>query len=220
MNQILFPMFFDHTFVAISKHTDYLKEKILTKCEELFLRYGIKSLTMDDIARELGISKKTLYKAVDNKADLIRQTIYSSVLNEKRDIENILENSSNPIEELLNIARHFMEMLRKMSPNTVYDLKKYYRESWEILEQLHVKHMTGVILDNIRKGIQLNLYRQDVNPEVIARLYAATGSLIVDDQLFPPQRFNRDELFWEYINYHIHGIASEKGLKLLKGINI
>ncbi|MGB1216328.1 MAG: TetR/AcrR family transcriptional regulator [Saprospiraceae bacterium] len=192
------------------------KLEILEKVHTLFMRYGIKSVTMDDISRHLGVSKKTLYQYVENKADLINQTIENQICNEKIMINSLCESSVDPIEEMLNIARHVSLILRELNPSVVFDLQKYYNDSWQLLRSLQEEHISGVIEKNIQKGIDLGLYRDNLHPEIIAKMYVGNSTLIVDVDRFPIREYKTEKVYLEFINYHIHGIASRKGLKLLE----
>ena len=193
-----------------------VQSRILEKAMFLFLRYGIKSITMDDIARELGISKKTLYQYVENKADLIEKIIGEYIETEKTAISACHAHSKDAIEELLLIAKHVTMILREMSPGVTYDLQKYYRSSWDEMEKFNHSHFYNVIKQNIENGKAQGIYREDVNADIVAKLYVGKTSLVVDEELFPLREYNKENLFYEYINYHIHGIASPKGLKLLE----
>ncbi|MEL6863808.1 MAG: TetR/AcrR family transcriptional regulator [Bacteroidota bacterium] len=192
------------------------RQRILLQAENMFLRYGIKSVTMDDIARDLGISKKTLYQYVSNKADLIQKIFDQHVEMEKQVIDEVTNQSKDAIDEILNIAKTVIQMLRGMSPNTIYDLRKYYRDIWMMMEALHQKYIYQVIKTNLERGKKEGLYREDLHADIVAKLYVAKNSLVVDEELFPLREYNKEKLFSEYINYHIHGIASAKGLKLLE----
>ena len=103
-----------------------MKEKIIQKAAEMFITLGFKSVTMDDIARELGISKKTLYQYVENKNDLIGQIFQERIKNEKQCMADIREEATDAVDEILRIARYVIQELRQMSPTTMYDLRKYY----------------------------------------------------------------------------------------------
>lgn len=180
------------------------------------MRFGIKSITMDDISRELGISKKTLYQYVANKSDLIEQLFRQQAEQEKEVMRRIHLQSANAIDELLKIARYVMEQLRQLSATTVYDLQKYYPESWKQLESLHQRHVYTIMKENLERGIREGVYRSNVNLDIVAKLCVGKSSLIADDGLFPSRDYNMSQLYREYINYHIHGIASPKGLQVLE----
>lgn len=193
-----------------------LKDRIIEQAMILFLRYGIKSITMDDIARELGISKKTLYQYVDNKADLIENIIRQHIDNEKLAITEIRKYTKDAIEEMLMIAKHVIRLLRETPPSMAYDLQKHYRPCWNLMEKFNQKHIFNVIKENIDRGVEQGIYRSDINSDIVAKLYVAKTSLVVDEELFPLNDYSKEALFKEYFNYHIHGIASPKGLKLLE----
>ena len=180
------------------------------------MKYGIKSITMDDVSKELGISKKTLYQYVENKKDLIDKVMQQNFANELRDIAEIHQNSKDAIDEMLQVSKHVTQQLREMHPSVVYDLQKYYRESWQEMEKFHEEFIYGQIKQNIERGQQEGLYRLDLDPDIIAKLYVSKTMVIVDESTFPLREYNRETLFLEYIFYHIRGIASLKGLKLLE----
>ena len=192
-----------------------VKQQILKRAMDLFMRYGIKSVTMDDLSRQLGISKKTLYQYVSNKNDLITQIFMQKVEHEKKIMAEIRENSTDAIDEILKIAAYVIDELRELSPTTVYDLQKYYQEAWKQMESLHQKHIYAIIRENLQWGMKQGFYRENLNPDIIAKLYVGKTSLVVDEELFPTREYNMSDLFREYIYYHIHGIASPKGLTLL-----
>ena len=181
----------------------------------MFMRYGAKSVTMDDIARQMGISKKTLYQFVSNKAELVEKICHRHIEEEKEAIDLITKNSGNAIEEMLNIAQYITALLREMSPKALYDLQKYYRKSWALMESLHKEHVYQVIFNNLKRGIAEGLYRETLNADIIAKLYVGKSLLVVDEDMFPLNDYKKDTLFTEFINYHIRGIASSKGLKAL-----
>ena len=193
-----------------------IKQQILIKSMEMFLRYDIKSITMDDISRKLGISKKTLYQFVDNKGDLINKIFAIELAREKEMVTKITTESKDAIDEILRIAKFVTQQLREYSPTIMYDLQKYYRESWQKIEVYHSEYVYGVIKTNLERGIQEGLYRDNLNTDIIARLYVGKTLSVVNEETFPLKEYNRENLYIEHINYHIHGIASPKGLKLLK----
>ncbi len=193
-----------------------LREKILLKVTELFMRYGIKSISMDDISNQMGISKKTLYQFVDNKKDLIQKIFERHIKEELEAMKVIVNESENAVEEIVRIAQYVTQLLREMSPKTLYDLQKYYRSIWDMMEALHQQHIFAIIKKNIERGIKEDLYRGDLNPDIVAKLYVGKNSLIVDEKLFPLKDYNTEKLFKEHIKYHIYGIASKKGLRLLE----
>jgi len=192
------------------------KQRILTKAEALFMRYGLKSITMDDVSRELGISKKTLYQYVDNKKDLISQVIALSISKEMEFMEELEKESKDAIDEMMRVSKHVTQQLRELHPGAMFDLQKYYSDSWNEMQKFHEEYIYKKIKQNIEKGQKQGLYREDLNPDIIAKLYVGKTMVIVDETTFPLRDYNRENLFLEYVTYHIRGIASSKGLKLLE----
>jgi AcrR family transcriptional regulator len=192
------------------------KHQILTKAESLFMRYGIKSVTMDDLAREMGMSKKTLYQYVSNKADLIENIFQLKIEEEQKMMAQYKAESTDAIDEILKIARHVIRELRQFSPSVMYDLQKYYRPTYRQMEAFHTRHIIKMIRENIERGMKEGVYRSNLSPDILSKLYVAKSSLVADQELFPLQQYNIEQLFKEHIIYHIYGVASPKGLKIFE----
>jgi len=193
-----------------------IKNKILAKSEELFLKYGLKSVTMDDLAKELGVSKKTLYQFVDNKADLIQQIIHAHIESEKALMVQLQKESEDAVEEMIEVARYSIKEVRKLTPTLIYDLQKYYQDTWQLIQNLHRVHTYRMIKDNIERGIAQGVYRPDINPDIIAKIYVLSTLAVIDENAFPLKTYNKEQLFIEFIKYHLQGITSERGLVLYK----
>lgn len=187
------------------------KEKILQASSEEFMRLGVKSVSMDDISSKLGISKKTLYQVVKNKEDLVTQSITSFLELERRLIQNISDHSNDAIHEMIQIGHHRVLTLRNMKPSVLHDLKKYYKKVWKIIKEFGDKEFGEVIIKNIEKGINEGLYRPNINPQIIAKLFGVKSWSIVDETHFSISDFKMDELIREHLLYHMHGILSDKG---------
>ena len=187
------------------------KQQIVTKARDLFMRYGIKSISMDDLARELGMSKKTVYQYVENKADLIQKVFEDHLEEEKQTLAQYRSEATNAIDEMIQIARHMIRALRTYSVTVLYDLQKYYRGTWQLMSNVHEQHFFRVIKDNLERGIAEGMYRQDINPDIVARLYISKSSSAADQECFPLSEYPVEELFVELMNYHLHGIVSQKG---------
>lgn len=194
------------------------KTKILEVSRELFMSYGLKSVSMDDISRKLGMSKKTIYQYVANKNELVKEVIGHFLLSEHEIIQNIIAESSDAIDEYLSLSRHFLNTVKKMKPTISFDLQKYYPESWQIIEENHFSFLQAIIHKNIEAGIADKLYRENVNADIISKLYISKNHAMADENLFPTEQYPRHELLIEFVRYHISGIASEKGLKRMKEI--
>ena len=193
-----------------------IRKNILAQARAMFMRYGIRSVTMDDLARDLGVSKKTLYQHIENKEDLIRQVFEYDIETERQLVERLKKTAPNAIEEVLGIAKYVISQLQELSSTAVYDLQKYYGVVWKKMHKIHTEFTIGVIKNNLKRGIEEGLYRKELDIKIIAKLYAGKTSLIIDEEVFPLKEFNKENLFRVYIKYHLHGIVSEKGLGYLK----
>lgn len=191
------------------------KEVVLENATKIFMRYGLKSVTMDDVSRELKISKKTLYKFVTDKNDLVAQIMKAHIQNDEASVTKLIKESENSIEEIISISEFAGKIVNNMHPSIHYDLEKYYPEAWEIFIGYKQKFVLDCMKENMVRGIKEGYYRKDLNIPVVALLYVARIDLIFDGQLFPPNEFNFKDVYKEMIIYHLRGISSEKGIKYL-----
>jgi TetR/AcrR family transcriptional regulator, cholesterol catabolism regulator len=193
---------------------DELKN-ILFKVRELYMKYGIKSITMDDVARELGISKKTLYLYVTDKDDLVGKFIDNEITMRQEEICKCFRIGYNAIEELFEISLFMNKLMRNQNATTEHDLKKYYPNHYQKTLKARREGVYNYIMLNLKKGIEEGLYREEMNKEVIAKLYLWRSENIHLDELFTVEEFTSVKLFIELINYHVRGIATEKGISVL-----
>ena len=191
------------------------KDKILPETLELFLKYGIKSISMDDVSRALGISKKSLYEYIDTKDNLIDTVVKYHIEKEQEATEKILTESSNAVEEMIHTTRHVLKFMRKMSPSLLFDLKKYYPDIWQNIEVAHFNYIRSGIYTNLVRGQKEGLYRTAFNPDIISQLYISMAINMTNTDIFPLDKHDRASLFKELIHYHLHGIMTEKGLTIL-----
>lgn len=189
--------------------------ELLDKTTQLFMRFGIKSMTMDDIARQLGVSKKTLYLYVSDKNDLVKKVIERIVNYEKEMANRFCENFPNAIDMLFELTKAVAQKFSQIHPSIHYDLEKYHPEAWSVMEKFRTEFIVGCIEDNIKLGIDQGLFRENVDPYVISKLYAAKMDMCTDPSLFPQDKYSFPQIYLELMRYHIRGVASEKGLHYL-----
>jgi len=193
-------------------------KNILKRVSQLFMRYGIKSVTMDDISRELGISKKTLYQHVKDKGELVSLIIDMEFEDKNICLHNIEREYINAIDELYQVHKIVNMILKEYSPASVYDLKKYYPEVHLKMHHMRREKLMEHILDNLKKGKNEGLYRQDINEVLIAKLQVQRIENTFDNELLTIEEMTSPKLFHEIFSYHIRGIASENGLKELEKV--
>ncbi len=196
---------------------------ILEETSKLFIRYGIRSVSMDDVARHLGMSKKTLYQYFSDKRDLV-VTVMNYHLDDTDDcFREISEKDGNAIDILMMVSRLLIEKFGRLNPSVTFNLQKYYPEAFKAMMEHKHNHILENIERNLKRGIREGLYRKDINTRVIAYFY-----LVRMDHVFAihpdneqMKGINMEEILRELFVYHIRGIANEKGMeyfetKLLK----
>lgn len=188
----------------------------LDRVEKLFIRYGIKSITMDDVAADLGISKKTLYQMVESKDALVINVLQHHISREKATCLDLARLAPNALEEIFIIMDSNSQEMAQMKHNIINDLQKYHREAWELIQTFHFDFVFKVIRDNLLRGREEGLYREDFDIDILAKLHLATAFSLFDPQIFPDGVYTRLELFKEYMLHYLHGIVSPKGLTYLK----
>jgi AcrR family transcriptional regulator len=193
-----------------------IPDNILQRSQAMFMRYGIKSVTMDELSREIGISKKTLYQYFETKEELIEQIIEQHIVKEQCLIEEVRATSKNALDEMIHIAKHVLDELRHVAPTTMYDLQKYYRASFDKLQARFQVQIFSTIKENLERGIKEGLYRKEVNADIIARFYNVLSLTLIDEASFPSDKYPKEKMYLEFLDYHIHGIASPKGLALFQ----
>lgn len=191
-----------------------LKQQIIEEAKAMFMRYGIKSVSMEDIARKMGMSKKTLYLHLENKAELISLILEEKLNDEIAIMVQLREKASNAIEEIMSIADFVVATLREMPPMIIYDLQKYYQATWRGFDEKYKAHIHTTILENIKRGMDEGYYRKDINPDIITKFYVGKAMVVVDEDMFPAENYDCDILFQEHIEYHVHGIATPRGLEI------
>lgn len=191
-------------------------QKIIQTANAHFTKYGIRSVSMDDIARELGMSKKTIYEKVGSKEELIKKAMEFHIELDCVMLSELEKKGGNAIDEMLGIADFVIQELNDMNPSVIYDLKKYYRSIWEMMENHRHTHIHTNILRNLHNGIEQGLYRENIRPELIAYFYTGIIHVFIEGDLLELQKYTFAETYVEAFKYHIYGIASEKGIEYLK----
>lgn len=193
-----------------------MKEEIIIKAADLFLNLGFKSVTMDDLANELGISKKTIYSHFPNKEKLVQAATLFILNAIDEGIEKIKEQKLNAIVEMFEIKNFVMNHLKDEKSSPQFQLQKYYPKVYKSVQNHHLDTMQCSIKENLEKGIKEGLYRENIPVDFIGKIYFLGMSAIKGSDLFPPEKFSIKETNEKYLEYHLRAIVTEKGLKTLK----
>ena len=189
---------------------------ILKKSSECFLKLGFKSVTMDDIANKMAISKKTIYKYFKNKEELIDETVTFLHESMMTGINCICDNQYNAIQENFEIKKMFRDLLKHSDDSPMYQLQKYYPKTYQRIIKKEFIMFKDCIMNNIRKGIDDGLYRSDIDPDVITRFYFSLVMSIHDADLFQYKRNTKDKLEIDILEYHTRAISTPKGIEILE----
>lgn len=195
-----------------------MREKILNKATDLFLSLGFKSVTMDDLAHEMGISKKTIYSHFDNKTKLVEACTLELFNTVSQGIDAICSLQKNPIEELYEIKKFAMKHLKDEKASPQFQLQKYYPKIHKTLRMKQFELMQNCVVDNVKRGIDMGIYRSSLNINFIARIYFSGVTSIKDHTLFPEDEFPQAQLMDHYLEYHLRGIVTPQGRKILNDI--
>ena len=192
-----------------------VKDRIKQKAEELFRKYGVKSVTMDEIASQLGVSKKTIYQFFKDKDELVDAVIAGIIdFNQQRCDYDRLK-ATNPIHELFLAMEMIKELFENMNPSIMYDLERNHPKAFQRIVKHKHEYLYDILIDNMERGIAEGLYREDITPDIIAKLRLETMMLSFNQDLFPRNKYQAADVEQQLLVYYLFGIASLKGFKLI-----
>lgn len=180
------------------------------------MKYGFRSVSMDDVCRAIGISKKTLYEHIPTKDRLVQLVLESHQEDEEQMMEDIIAKTDDALDIMFEISHCIIALVKQANPRVTYDLNKYYNHIYQAWEKQHVHQIYERLKENLDAGKEQGYYRDDMNTEIVARLYAGKVRMIFDDSMFPTAEFNQAAVVREHFIYHMHGILTPKGLKKLE----
>lgn len=192
------------------------KERILVKAKELFMRYGIRSVTMDEVAGQCGISKKTIYQFFDDKDSLVETMMSGEVNNSENKCIIKQTQSKNAVHEVLMGDQMAMEIFEQMNPVVMYDLQKYYPKAYKILDGHKRQFMYQEVLKNLQRGIQEGVYRSDFNTDIVSKLRMEAIMMPFNHEMFPPSKYSMSEVMKALTDHFLYAIANAKGQKMIE----
>ena len=192
------------------------KEKIVNGALELYMRMGVKSVNMDEVATNLGISKKTLYVYFDNKQDLVNHCFQKHYDLVSEMINTSAAQFENAIDELFAIDESCSIIMKQINPYLLGELKRYYPNTWALIEQLKQKVLFNIMKKNLNKGIKQEIYRKEIDVDVIAILMINRIDTLINEEVFPLTQYDFRKLLTEIRIYHLRGIATIKGINYLE----
>jgi len=191
-------------------------QNIIEKVSELYKRYGIRSVTMDDVSRHLGISKKTLYSYVKDKKELVQLSVKNQLDKNIQAEKELKKLNLSAIDELLEVYRFASEMIKDANPSYQYDLHKYYPHLCDQFNQFKSDNLFKIIKSNLEKGKEEGVYRKEMNVDIIAKMHAFRHFRSEDKDREDIELLMKRESFKEIFLYHIHAIINDKGREILR----
>lgn len=192
-----------------------LEKSIVVTSTELFLTLGFKSVTMDDIAEEMKISKKTIYTFFANKEALVQSVVFSMYNYITTTLTQIREKTNNPISELYEVKMFIMHQLKGEKTSPQHQLRKYYPNIHNELQKKQFDFMTKSVKKSLTKGIKMELFRPSIDIDFISRMYFNGMVGIKNMDMFPIEKYNPEQLMENYLDYHLRAIVTDDGMKLL-----
>jgi AcrR family transcriptional regulator len=190
------------------------KDKILKGAESLFMKYGVRSISMDDIARHLAVSKKTLYQHFADKEDIVTQVCQVHMENNWKRFEAVRHRATNAIDELAMLSVQLKHDLEEMNPALLFDLQKYHPKAWAVWEKYKGVCVNDTMKRNLEQGIQEGYYRPEINAEILGTARMCLAEIAFDDKVFPQDKFKFSEVQMQLFEQFVYGIVTEKGRKL------
>ena len=186
-----------------------VKDRIIVKATDLFMRYGIRSITMDEIASQLGISKKTIYQFFTDKDDMVEAVVDLEVKENEMKCIRCQGIAENAVHENFLIIEMSQELLKGMNPLIMYDLEKHHVKAFKKFRDYKYQFMYDMIRENLERGIQEDIYRPELDQDIIAKQRIETVFLIFNQDIFPNSRYKISEVQLELTLFFLHGITTQ-----------
>ncbi len=191
------------------------KEIILKGALDLFLRYGIKSITMDDISRSLSVSKKTIYLYFEDKDILVCESVKAFTSFQKNIITKISEEAKDAVDELIRLSEYMRSNVCNINPSLLYDIKKYHPKAWNLFLDYRREFLERSIKDTLLRGISSGFFRANMDTKIAARLRMETAEMAFNTEIFPVSGFETPKVQMEFFEHFVYGICTLKGHKLI-----
>jgi TetR/AcrR family transcriptional regulator, cholesterol catabolism regulator len=192
-----------------------LKERIKQKADELYRRYGIKSVTMDEIATQMGVSKKTIYQCFSDKNQLVDEVISGLLEYNKTCCQTSRTKAQNAVQEVYLGMESLQEMLDNMNPSILHDMEKGHPQTFKKFIDFKYNFLFDLMKKNIERGKTEGLYRAEINAELLSRVRIETIMLAFNEEIFPKNQYSLLYIQQELLEYFLYAMVTPKGYKLI-----
>ena len=184
----------------------------------LFHKFGARSVSMDDIASELAISKKTIYHYFKDKDEIVTLVTSQSIEREIKEFSGVVVMSKDAIDELFNISKCIRKSMSQINPSLLFDLKKYHPEAWDLWLNFKNGYIENMILDVIARGKSEGYFRESIDAEILATFRVESVEMAFNATIFPPNKFNFTEVHMMLFDHFVHGLMTVRGLEIYDGL--
>ncbi len=192
-----------------------MEQRITEKAQELFFRYGLKNVTMDDIATHLGMSKKTIYQYYTDKDALIDAVVQREIDNDVVECAVHRQKCENAVHEVFLALDMMQEMMSTMNPVIIFEMQKYYPSAFKKMNDHKNKFLYKIIKENLELGIKEEMYREDINPDILAKFRIESIFIAFNPELFPTNKYTLFQIETQMMEHFLYGICTTKGQKQL-----
>lgn len=196
------------------------RERVLAAAADLFRRFGFRSISMDDIARQLGMSKRTLYQHFSDKDEIVTLAIGKFLQRKKELLKNIADEARDAVELLIKVNHFLLTDITETSGSLMFELRKYHLKAWEVVQEFKSDFIFSIVHDNLKNGIEQGYFRNDIDVEVLSRLRMEEVALPLNDEVFPKGNFDMSHVSMTILDHFANAITTDRGRKLyLKHMN-
>jgi AcrR family transcriptional regulator len=191
-----------------------VKEYIVEESDKLFCQYGFKSVTMDDIAKHLGMSKKTIYQHFRDKDELVNILIKAKLENQNCTMDFCATSAENAVHEIFFAITNIHELLSSMNPKLFYDLQKYHPKAWLYFKEFKENNLGKCIYANLERGIKEGFYRAEINKDILTQMRLDQVDLLFNQHdHYTKNKYNIAQVMAEITEHFLYGICNQKGLE-------
>lgn len=190
-------------------------DRILETAEWQFRQFGVRSISMDDIARKLGISKKTIYENFKDKDALAAATIRRAMNRINEETARIKKQAKDAVDEILQTLSYMDQLFSTINPAMFHDLEKYHPDAWKVFNDCKEENIMERLKDNLKRGQKEGLYREDLDLNIIATIRMVQQQMIFDSAFFPPHQFDLRKVNIQSLELYMFGITTLKGHRLI-----
>ena len=192
-----------------------METRILLKARDLMLQSGLRQVTMDDLAHQLGISKKTIYQYYKDKDDLVKAVVNLELKEHELTCKDCKSKAENAIHEMFLLMENMKAMTQTMNPNSMMELEKHFSNAFDMIKNHKDEFLFSLIKQNLMKGIEEGCYRKDLDIDIISKFRLETVFIPFNLHLFPLSKFNSLEVHTQLMEHFVYGLMTIKGHELM-----